>query len=194
MSIQTKSLISSKVLVIHAGGVFSPRQVLLLQNGNEVRQAQSFDLHDGLAINELAHAMNLKVFIVEGRPGLSQYRANKLRAEFIAGGSDKFNAVSDKLPQYGFQWSDVLLMGDDLRDLHSMELAAFVACPSDASKDLQRYVASRSGFVSSFAGGKGAIREFIEHIAEVRQFDYLSRYLQDERVFDGEMRNDTNIS
>jgi 3-deoxy-D-manno-octulosonate 8-phosphate phosphatase (KDO 8-P phosphatase) len=180
-----------QALVIYAGGVLTSRQVFLLQVGQEVVQAQSFDLHDGLAINELAHAMGLKVFIVEGRPGVAEYRAKKLRAEFIAGGSDKFGAVSQKLNEYGWKWSDVALIGDDLRDLHSMEAAAFVACPADASKDVKAYVLNRGGFISSHNGGKGAIREFIDNIAETKQFEYIPGYLQDEGYLDTEMRTDT---
>lgn len=183
-----------RVLVIYSGGVLTPRQVLLLQIGDEVVQAQAFDLHDGLAINELAHAMGLKVFIVEGRRGLAEYRAKKLRAEFIAGGADKFSSVSQKLNQYGFSWSDVAVMGDDLRDLCSMEASAFVACPADASKDVREYVANRGGFISNSDGGKGAIREFIDKIAEERQFNYLSGYLQDEGYLDKEMRSDVSTN
>jgi 3-deoxy-D-manno-octulosonate 8-phosphate phosphatase (KDO 8-P phosphatase) len=51
-------------------------------------------------------------------------------------------------------------MGDDLQDLPVLRRAGFSAAPADASPEVRAAVQ----WVSASGGGRGAVRECIEHV------------------------------
>jgi 3-deoxy-D-manno-octulosonate 8-phosphate phosphatase (KDO 8-P phosphatase) len=68
-------------------------------------------------------------------------------------------------------------MGDDLLDLPVLQLAGLSAAPADACDDVRR----RVHYVTQSAGGRGAVREFIELILRGRgQWDTLVQRYADQ--------------
>lgn len=56
------------------------------------------------------------------------------------------------------------MIGDDLNDLPSMQLAVYVVCPADSCGE----VIEEADYVSLIKGGHGVVRDVIEHILRER--------------------------
>ncbi len=82
-----------------------------------------------------------------------------IRAEYVAGG------FSSK-----YEWDEIAFIGDDVVDAELLAAVGSVACPSDAHHEIWGLVERRDdGFVSSFPGGKGCVREFAEYVLEINK-------------------------
>jgi 3-deoxy-D-manno-octulosonate 8-phosphate phosphatase (KDO 8-P phosphatase) len=53
-------------------------------------------------------------------------------------------------------------MGDDINDLGAMQVAGLSAAPADAHP----CVLERAGFVAKAFGGRGAVRELVDHLLQ----------------------------
>jgi len=83
----------------------------------------------------------------------------------VQGASDKLAAFEELLAQSGYRAEACSFMGDDLPDLAVMKrcgLAVAVANAVAAVKECAHYV-------TSTAGGRGAVREFCELVLESRR-------------------------
>jgi 3-deoxy-D-manno-octulosonate 8-phosphate phosphatase (KDO 8-P phosphatase) len=78
----------------------------------------------------------------------------------VQGATDKVSAYDEILRKTGLSDADVAYMGDDLQDLPVLRRVGFSAAPADAAADVRETV----DWVSTVAGGKGAVRELIEHV------------------------------
>ena len=63
---------------------------------------------------------------------------------------------------------EVAYMGDDLPDLCVLERVGLSACPNDASYEVQDVCK----FISSKAGGHGAVREFCDFILKAKNISW----------------------
>ena len=61
---------------------------------------------------------------------------------------------------------NVAYFGDDTIDLEAMSLCSFVACPSNACKEVKAV----SSYISPYEGGHGAVRDILDHMAEQSLF------------------------
>lgn len=73
---------------------------------------------------------------------------------------DKASAVRDFAIRRDIPTSQICYMGNDVNDLAAMAAVGLSAAPADA----EPVVRSIAGFVSSRSGGKGAVRDLIEHL------------------------------
>ncbi len=73
---------------------------------------------------------------------------------------DKSILLQKIIDRYGLDKEEVAYIGDDENDLSSMGHCGLVGCPADAVETVRR----ESDYVCQASGGKGAVREFIEHI------------------------------
>jgi 3-deoxy-D-manno-octulosonate 8-phosphate phosphatase (KDO 8-P phosphatase) len=60
-------------------------------------------------------------------------------------------------------WANIAYMGDSKNDLGCMKAAAITGCPADAMD----IVKQEANFVSKYAGGHGAVAEFVEYLFEL---------------------------
>jgi 3-deoxy-D-manno-octulosonate 8-phosphate phosphatase (KDO 8-P phosphatase) len=77
---------------------------------------------------------------------------------------DKAAAIEELAAQYGLSLDEICYMGDDLPDLPVLKRVGLASCPSDAVipvKEVCRWI-------SSFKGGKGAVRELTDYLIEVK--------------------------
>jgi 3-deoxy-D-manno-octulosonate 8-phosphate phosphatase KdsC-like HAD superfamily phosphatase len=96
--------------------------------------------------------------------------AEKLHIPFVAKGTrDKATALGEFAARFDVALDRTCFFGDDVNDLPAMEIAGLCACPSNAAAEVLVYVAARGGFVSSQAGGLGAVRALADAILAARE-------------------------
>jgi 3-deoxy-D-manno-octulosonate 8-phosphate phosphatase (KDO 8-P phosphatase) len=78
----------------------------------------------------------------------------------VQGAANKLIGYEQILTEQGLTDEQVGYMGDDLQDLPVLRRAGFSAAPSDAAPEVRAAVQ----WVSASAGGRGAVRECIEHV------------------------------
>ena len=77
---------------------------------------------------------------------------------------DKITVLRDWMAAKGLATEQVLYMGSDIPDLHSMEVAGFGACPTDAVDEVKAAVA----YISHCRGGAGAVRDVVEKVMKLQ--------------------------
>lgn len=146
-----------KLWVIDVDGTMTDGGIYYDNFGNELKKFCSKDAAGFFAL----HQLDVKTAIITGRecPATSR-RLKELMATYIFQGvKNKYVFLQDFMLSNGFNKEEVAYIGDDLNDLEPMKLAAYVACPSDACKEIKAI----ANYVSSLKGGEGAVRDIIEH-------------------------------
>ena len=82
----------------------------------------------------------------------------------MQGAADKLAAYEGILRDAALADAQVGYMGDDLQDLAVLRRVGFSAAPADAPQEIRRHV----DWVSEREGGRGAVRELIEHILQAQ--------------------------
>jgi 3-deoxy-D-manno-octulosonate 8-phosphate phosphatase (KDO 8-P phosphatase) len=147
-----------ELMVVDVDGVLTDGLIIVDDNGVETKH---FHVRDGAGI-ALWLRSGKKMAIVSGRSS----KAVDLRAAELGispvyqGASDKTVPFQAILARFGLQPGQVCAMGDDLADLAILGLSGLSACPSDAATEVVDSVT----YVTSAAGGRGAVREVIEMI------------------------------
>lgn len=151
------------LLVCDVDGTLTPGHVLQGADGILV----PFDKRDGKGLS-LAHEHGVGIMIVTSSsdPAYSKRFERFPFATFVDDCSDKLSAVEEELRTRSLTWDNVCCIGDDLNDLDILRKAAFSACPTDA---LPRAVRRECCMVLGRPGGKGAVRELVDHLLEAQQ-------------------------
>lgn len=139
-------------------GVLTDGKVYLLPPDQYVR---TMNTRDSYAI-QYAVKKGFRIVVITGGN-------NEMVRERMAylGVKDVFLQAAHKLPVFekfvidnSISFENVLYMGDDLPDYHSIKKAGIGACPSDAAMEI-RHVAD---YISPVEGGKGCVRDVIEQV------------------------------
>lgn len=145
-----------KAFVFDVDGVLTNGQVVLLPDGQQMRQLNS---KDGYAL-QLAVKKGYHVGIITG--GRSIEVKERLLALGITsiylGASHKDEALEDFKFSHGLEYHEILYMGDDIPDLVALHNVDLATCPSDACSEVKQI----SKFISKSGGGQGCVREIIE--------------------------------
>lgn len=155
-------LAALRLLVLDVDGVLTDGTVLLGLGDEEVK---AFSTRDGAGLALWRDAGYASTFLT-GRGGAAvQRRARELRIERVwEHVRDKGAAFDEILAHFDVTADQVAFMGDDLPDLPLLSRAGFSACPADAAAD----VISRVHWVAPSAGGRGAVRDLVEHVLRGR--------------------------
>jgi 3-deoxy-D-manno-octulosonate 8-phosphate phosphatase (KDO 8-P phosphatase) len=144
--------------IFDVDGVLTNNQVLVMDNGEVVRNVNS---KDGYAI-QLAMKKGYTLVVLSG--GHNQAVSNLLAK---AGVTHLFINQHDKLACYkDFIYSNnivdeqVLYMGDDLPDYEVMSRVGVAACPKDAAVEIKGICS----YISPKKGGEGCVRDVIEQV------------------------------
>ena len=150
------------LLLFDVDGVLTDGTVLLHGDGTESKQ---FHIRDGTAI-VLAHRVGLLTGVLSARHSATTVqRATQLGMRVIVQGVHDKRVEFDRIcAELGITADQVAYMGDDLLDLPVLMRAGISAAPADAVADVQ----ARVDFVARAAGGRGAVREFVEHLLRAR--------------------------
>ena len=131
------------------------------------REIKRFNIRDGLGMI-LAQRAGLKVGWVSARPSVvTKMRAKELKIDFLVQQGDnisKTGAVEKLLAREKLDWSEVCFVGDDVVDLGPLARAGLGVEVADARPQVK----TAAHFVTSAAGGRGAVRETIEMILQAQ--------------------------
>jgi 3-deoxy-D-manno-octulosonate 8-phosphate phosphatase (KDO 8-P phosphatase) len=147
-----------RLLLFDVDGVLTDGVVFMHVDGSE---AKGFHIRDGAA-RVWAQRVGLTVGLLSARSsGATTQRAAQLAIRLVVQGvASKLDAYERILRDAGLQDTAVAYMGDDLLDLPVLARAGLSAAPADAAPE----VLARVNWVSAAAGGRGAVREFIEMV------------------------------
>ena len=149
-------------LVMDVDGTLTDGKIYMGESGE---LCKAFDIKDGCGIAVLLPKAGITPVIITGRKSrILENRCQELKIRHLYQGIGDKVACLNEILGLEADYSSVAYIGDDINDLACMELiranGGVIGCPADAVQ-LVRDVAD---FVSTRAGGDGAVREFIEWI------------------------------
>ena len=148
-----------KLVLCDVDGVLTDGSIFI---GGE-REFKRFNIRDGLGL-VLARRAGLKIGWVSARPSLAtKLRAAELKIHFLVEQNDrqsKTGAIAKLLVQEKLAWNEVCFVGDDIVDLGPLQRAGFAVAVADGVAEAK----AAAHYVTTTAGGRGAIREVVEMI------------------------------
>lgn len=144
--------------VLDVDGVLTDGTVIALASGE---QARTFLVKDGYAV-EKAIQKGYNVVIITGgfQEGVKKRLSFLGVKDIYSGVKDKVKVLNEYLSEKNINLSQVLYMGDDLPDYDVMKIVGIATCPADATQEIKDI----SQYISTFNGGKGAVRDIIEQV------------------------------
>ncbi len=161
-----------RLLLLDVDGVMTDGGIIYDGNGLETK---TFNVKDGHGIKMLQR-YGIEVGIITGRTSLVvDIRAKELGVELVYQGAlKKLESYRDIKRRTGLVDSQIAYMGDDVIDVPVMKQVIFAAAPSDALIEAR----NAAHYVTSLAGGRGAVREVCDLILRGRGLwnEIVARY------------------
>ena len=161
-----------RLLLLDVDGVMTDGGIIYDINGVETKV---FNVKDGHGIKMLQRH-GIEVGIITGRTSpVVDIRAKELGIELVYQGSlKKLESYHDVKQKTGLNDCQIAYVGDDVIDVPVMRRVAFAAAPADALIEA-RTVAH---YVTTCAGGRGAVREVCDLILKGRGLwdEVVTRY------------------
>ena len=157
-----RGLQSVKAVALDVDGVLSDGGVWWGPGGEEWKR---FSFADIMAVS-LARRAGLIVALISGEdsPLVDRYAEKMLIRHVVKGCRDKAAAVRHFSATAGVKLEEVCFMGDDVNDLSAMAIVGLSAAPANAAAA----VLQEANFVTTAAGGNGAVRELIDALLAAR--------------------------
>ncbi|MBC7835961.1 MAG: HAD hydrolase family protein [Phycisphaerales bacterium] len=151
-------------LILDVDGVLTDGSVIYDQHGAELKR---FNTRDGVGIRCWLRLGHTLAIITGRKSGALEHRMSELGVpapNVIQGCPDKLAALQDLCRRTGIAPAQTAFIGDDWPDLGAMSACAYPMAVADADP----VVKSISRFVTAQPGGRGAVREAIEHLLHAR--------------------------
>jgi len=162
-----------ELLALDVDGVLTDGALIIHSDGSE---SKCFNTLDGHGIR-LWQRAGLKVALISGRASEpTRRRAAELGIDYVFEDChDKLPVLETLLDQINLSPEKVACVGDDLTDLPLIRYAGFGVAVANAVDEIKRY----ADYVTVRPGGRGAVREVIEHILKNsgRWQELMNRYL-----------------
>ncbi len=151
-----------ELLCLDVDGVLTDGSIRLDDNGVETKR---FHVRDGTGIR-IWTRLGYHLALVTGRSGKALgHRAAELDIRHVIQAStDKARSLQELLDELSLTPSQAAILGDDLPDLPMMRKAGYAMAVADAVEEVQQAAA----FVTTRAGGDGAVREAVEHLLRAK--------------------------
>jgi 3-deoxy-D-manno-octulosonate 8-phosphate phosphatase (KDO 8-P phosphatase) len=151
-----------RLLLLDVDGVMTNGGIIYDGNGLETKE---FNVKDGHGIKMLQRH-GIEVGIITGRTSaVVDIRARELGVELVYQGAlKKLESYIDVKQKTGFLDSQIAYMGDDIIDVPVMRRVIFAAAPADALIEVR----NAAHYVTTLAGGRGAVREVCDLILKGR--------------------------
>jgi 3-deoxy-D-manno-octulosonate 8-phosphate phosphatase (KDO 8-P phosphatase) len=151
-----------RLLCLDVDGVLTDGSILLDDHGVETKR---FFVRDGTGLRMWQRAGGL-VAIITGRSGDAvRRRAEELGIDRVLSGVErKGPAFEELLVELGIAAHEAAMVGDDLPDLPVLSRCGYPVAVLDASPEVQAVAA----WITSHPGGRGAVREVVEHLLHAR--------------------------
>lgn len=155
-----------KLIIFDVDGTMTDGGMYYSAEGDVMKK---FQVKDGMGIILLKKAgFKIAIMTSEQSP-IAAARAEKLGVDAtILGCHNKSDAVVALAEEMGLEMKEIAFMGDDVNDLHAMDMVGYCACPADAADAIKHI----SDYICQANGGNGAVREFAETI--LRTHDKLN--------------------
>ncbi|MDC7278844.1 HAD-IIIA family hydrolase [Butyrivibrio fibrisolvens] len=146
-----------RLIIIDVDGTLTDAGIYYDENGNELKK---FCTKDAAGIF-VAKKLGVKTMILTGREcAATTRRMTELKVDYLFQNvKDKASYLKEFLADNGISKEEVMYIGDDLNDLPPMALAGYIGCPADSCIEIKE----RANYVSTVAGGHGAVRDVLEH-------------------------------
>lgn len=156
-----------QMLVLDVDGVLTDGSLYFDNQGNEMK---AFSTRDGLGMRCLQRH-GIELALITGRTSkIVEKRADQLGIKHVyQGRNDKLKAFGELLKATGLSAEVVCYAGDDWIDLPVLERVSLAVTVADADD----VVKSRVHWVTSRAGGKGAVREICDLIMVASGLDKI---------------------
>jgi len=134
--------------------------------GPDGQEWKRFSYRDVMGIARARRA-GLRVALISGEDSslVDRYAMKMEIKDVFKGCKDKAGALREFADRHGIELSDIAFMGDDVNDSEAMRLAGFAAVPADADSAVKE----QATFVSRFGGGRGAVRDLVEHVLNAKK-------------------------
>ncbi len=151
-----------QLLLLDVDGVLTDGGIIYNEDGNEIK---IFNVKDGFGLKLLMGA-GVTVGIVTGRKSQALcHRCSDLGIRYLLDGvQDKAKVLERITEQTGVSADHTAFMGDDLPDLALMRRVGLSIAVADAHK----MVREKADWITSAAGGCGAVREVCEALLTAR--------------------------
>lgn len=151
-----------RMLLVDVDGVMTDGRIIYDGNGLETK---FFNVKDGHGIKMLQRN-GVEVGIITGRTSaVVDIRARELGISIVYQGAlRKLESYDDIKLKSGLKDNQIAYMGDDIVDVPVMRRVAFSAAPADALPEVRQL----ADYVTTRAGGKGAVREICDMIIRAR--------------------------
>lgn len=160
-------------LVLDVDGVMTDGTIVYTSSGEEIK---AFNVKDGAGLKYWTRAGHKAAFITGRESAIVERRASELDIAYLAMNvKAKLPVFENVLEKFNLQPHEVAVMGDDLMELPMMRRAGLAIAVADAMTDVK----DNADWVTQHNGGKGAVREIIDHILKIQgKWDtIMSRYL-----------------
>ncbi|MBX9736790.1 MAG: HAD hydrolase family protein [Phycisphaerales bacterium] len=150
------------LLALDVDGVLTDGTINIDADGHEFK---SYNVRDGFALR-LWEKMGLSAAIITGRTSQSVlHRMADLRVPHVIQGSrDKGDSLGELCRVARVNPDQVAFLGDDWPDLSVMRRVGYPMAVGDASEPVKRL----ARFTTKLPGGRGAVREAVEHLLEAK--------------------------
>lgn len=150
------------MLVMDVDGVLTDGSILIDDHGHETKR---FNVRDGAGLRAWT-GLGFPAAVITGRAGAAlQHRMAELGiAEVVQGSKTKGAAIEALCLRTGVDLARVAYLGDDWPDLAAMRVVGYPIAVADADN----LVLSAAAYVTSAPGGRGAVRQAIEHLLEAK--------------------------
>lgn len=146
------------MLAMDVDGVLTDGSIMLDDDGREIKR---FNVRDGLGITTWMKLGFQTAIITRREGGAVAHRARELGITHVVQGSrDKGLAIDELASASGIPAAEMAFVGDDWPDLPAMRKVGFAVAVADADERVKGVAA----MVTTRAGGRGAVREVVEHL------------------------------
>ncbi len=143
---------------------------------NQGIETKTFHVRDGMGIRLWQEAGGSFGLLTARSSHIVKVRAAELGVDLIRQGfSDKLEVARQIMAEHQLQPANVCYVGDDLPDIQLIDHAGLGVAVADAVSEVR----NAADFVTSAAGGQGAVRELVELVLKTRnRWDEVIRKYQ----------------
>ncbi len=151
-----------ELLCLDVDGVMTDGVIAIDDLGVETKR---FHVRDGTGMR-MWMRLGFHLAIITGRSGMAvRHRASELGVKFVIQGcDDKATAVLSLMETLNLKREKAAMLGDDLPDIPAMRAVGYPMAVADASLPVRRL----AKFTTELPGGRGAVREAIEHLLRAK--------------------------
>lgn len=159
-----------KAILLDVDGTLTDESIIYDINGKELKK---FNVKDGLAISE-AGKLGIKIFFITARKSDAVIKRGKEIGitKVYHGIADKKIILKKIVKNENILKTEIAYVGDDLPDISIMSEVGMPIAVANARPEVKKI----AKFITKLDGGKGAVREAIEHI--LKQQDQWTKIIE----------------